>query len=144
MVLGLIADEPRHGYDIIKHLKERFQGSYSPSPGSIYPLLKSLAGVGFVTVTTDGKKRRFTITDAGRDWLATQADELKAINLQLAQAATSIGTHKIGDAISALRATLFATMRVGSVDEEKAARMADVLNKARESIEQISAEDAAA
>ena len=48
LVLGLIAEEPRHGYDIIRDLRARFQGSYSPSPGSIYPILQQLAEAGLV------------------------------------------------------------------------------------------------
>ena len=136
VVLGLIADEPRHGYDIIRHLKDRFQGSYSPSPGSIYPLLKSLAKVGFVTVATEGKKRLFTITPTGREWLASQAEELAAINRQLDEAAEPMGAHNIGTAIAAFRAALFARIRSGGMSEGEALRIARILDQARRDIEQ--------
>jgi DNA-binding PadR family transcriptional regulator len=135
VVLGLVAEEPRHGYDIIRHLKNRFQGSYSPSPGAIYPLLKSLREVGFVTVSVDGKKRLFTITGAGRDWLASQADELATINRQLDEAAAPIDTHNIGEAIAAFRAALFARIRGGDLSTAEAQRITTILDKARKEIE---------
>ena len=136
VVLGLIADEPRHGYDIIRHLKDRFQGSYSPSPGSIYPLLKSLAKGGFVTVATEGKKRLFTITPTGREWLTSQAEELAAINRQLDEAAEPMGAHNIGTAIAAFRGALFARIRSGEMSEGEASRIARILDQARRDIEQ--------
>ena len=136
VVLGLIAEEPRHGYDIIRHLKDRFQGAYSPSPGSIYPLLKSLTMVGFVTMAVEGKKRLFTITPTGREWLDTQAEELAAINRQLNEAAEPMGTHNIGTAIAAFRAALFTRIRGGGMSDAEAARIAGILDKARRDIEQ--------
>ena len=141
VVLGLIAEEARHGYDIILHLKSRFQGSYSPSPGSIYPLLKSLTKVGFVTMQVDGKKRLFTITPTGREWLDSQAEELAAINRQLDEAAEPIDTHNIGAAIAAFRAALFTRIRRGGISEREAARIVAILNKARSEIERDPAED---
>ena len=52
VVLGLIAQEPRHGYDIIQAMSARFQGSYSPSPGAIYPMLRMLAEAGLIASTS--------------------------------------------------------------------------------------------
>src|SRR5215212_1448786 len=66
VVLGLIAEEPRHGYDVIKALEERFAGTYSPSPGSIYPMLQMLEEADLVSSVMSGNKRLFSITDAGR------------------------------------------------------------------------------
>ena len=59
VVLGLIAEEPRHGYDIIKALEAEFQGAYSPSPGAIYPMLQMMEEADLVTSTTTGNKRLF-------------------------------------------------------------------------------------
>ena len=66
VVLGLIAEEPRHGYDIIKALETKFQGTYSPSPGAIYPMLQMLEEADLVVSQAEGNKRLFSITDAGR------------------------------------------------------------------------------
>ena len=57
VVLGLIAEEPRHGYDIIKALEAKFQGAYSPSPGAIYPMLQMLEEADLVSSQVDGNKR---------------------------------------------------------------------------------------
>ena len=70
VVLGLIAEEPRHGYDIIKALEAKFQGAYSPSPGAIYPMLQMLEEADLVVSEADGNKRRYAITEQGKAYLA--------------------------------------------------------------------------
>ena len=137
VVLGLIAEEPRHGYDIIRGLKARFQGSYSPSPGSIYPILQQLAEAGFVSSTSHGPRRRFAVTDSGRAWLAEQQAELDAINAQLDQAAAPIGEQALGEAIQAFRGALFSKMRKGALDASQAGKLRDLLERARREIEDI-------
>ena len=91
LVLGLIAEAPRHGYDIIRDLHDRFQGAYRPSPGSIYPILQMLAEAGLVTSEMHGRQRLFAVSDEGRAYLADQRVELAAINAQLEEAARPIG-----------------------------------------------------
>jgi DNA-binding PadR family transcriptional regulator len=137
VVLGLIAEEPRHGYDIIRGLKARFQGSYSPSPGSIYPILQMLADSGLVTSSSHGPRRLFTITEAGKSWLASQRAELDAINAQLEEAAAPIGEKGIGEAIHGFRGALFAKMRRGALSPEQAGKLRDVLERARREIEEL-------
>ena len=73
LVLGLIAEAPRHGYDIIRDLHDRFQGAYRPSPGSIYPILQMLAEAGLVTSEMHGRQRLFAVSDEGRAYLADSA-----------------------------------------------------------------------
>ena len=70
VVLALLADQPRHGYDIIKALEERSHGAYSPSPGVVYPTLTFLEEAGYTTATTEGAKKVYAITEAGRRALA--------------------------------------------------------------------------
>lgn len=137
VVLGLVGEEPRHGYDIIKGLEQLFQGAYSPSPGAIYPILQTLADAGLVTSERQGTKRRYTITEAGRSYLADQQPELETIRAQLAEAAAPIGVVAIGEAIRAFRAALFAKMRRGTLDEAQARRLRDILVRAREEIEKL-------
>src|SRR5450759_5381888 len=69
LVLRLLADEPRHGYQIIKALGERSNGFYVPSPGMIYPALTYLWELGHASVQTDANRNRYHITDAGRRYL---------------------------------------------------------------------------
>ncbi len=137
LVLGLIAEAPRHGYDIIRDLRARFQGSYSPSPGSIYPILHQLSEAEFVASTSHGPRRRFAITEAGKAWLAEQSTELDAIKAQVANAAAPIGEQAIGESIRELREALFSKMRNGALDAKQAGRLRDVLERARRDIEDL-------
>jgi len=66
LALALIAEQPRHGYEIIKVLEEKTAGWYSPSPGMVYPTLTYLEEVGYVTAQAEGAKKLYTITDEGR------------------------------------------------------------------------------
>jgi DNA-binding PadR family transcriptional regulator len=137
MVLGLIAEEPRHGYDIIKALKARFQGSYSPSPGSIYPILGTLQQAGFVTVKSWGPKKKFTIAPSGEDYLASQRTELDAIRAQIEAAAAPIQDAGLGDTIGALRAALNEKMRRATLTDEQVTRLRELLVKVRNDIENL-------
>ncbi|MGO9990519.1 MAG: PadR family transcriptional regulator [Steroidobacteraceae bacterium] len=75
LILGLLADKPRHGYEIIKALDERSQGYYVPSPGMVYPALTHLEELGRATVEADGTRKLYHITEAGRQYL----DEHRAL-----------------------------------------------------------------
>ncbi|SUM35277.1 transcriptional regulator, PadR family [Staphylococcus gallinarum] len=61
--------ESKHGYQIIKDLEEQFKGFYSPSPGSVYPILQMLEDREFVSISKDGKKKVYTITEEGQTFL---------------------------------------------------------------------------
>ena len=65
-VLLLLAEQPRHGYELLTELADRSDGQWQPSPGSIYPVLKRLARDGLVTATHEDGKRIFSLTDSGR------------------------------------------------------------------------------
>ncbi|MER9315876.1 PadR family transcriptional regulator [Mesorhizobium sp. M0659] len=66
ITLSLLAEAPRHGYDIIKALEERTSGIYSPSPGVVYPTLTFLEEAGYAASAADGNKKVFSITEAGQ------------------------------------------------------------------------------
>jgi DNA-binding PadR family transcriptional regulator len=66
LVLALLAEKPRHGYEIIKELDERSKGFYSPSPGMIYPALTYLEEIGYATVEADGSRKLYHITESGK------------------------------------------------------------------------------
>ncbi len=69
VVLALVAERPRHGYEIIKAIEERFGGSYSPSPGVVYPTLTMLEELGHTTVEEIGGKKLYTVTAEGKAFL---------------------------------------------------------------------------
>jgi DNA-binding PadR family transcriptional regulator len=78
-LLELIAEQPRHGYDLIKALEERYGGFYRPSPGTVYPTLQLLEDEGSITSEASEGKRVYTITEAGSavlaEWRARQQGE---------------------------------------------------------------------
>ena len=137
VVLGLIAEEPRHGYDIIKALEDRFQGLYSPSPGAIYPMLQMLEEADLVASQTEGNKRLYTITDEGRTWLEDNRAELDRINEQLDEAAGDMQGVALGEAIRELRRTLYSRVRGGELSAEEAQKAVDILKKARDDLENL-------
>ena len=84
IALALIAEQPRHGYEIIKVLEEKTSGWYSPSPGMVYPTLTFLEEAGYVTAQAEGAKKLYTITDEGRAYLAENRDFVDAVLERLA------------------------------------------------------------
>src|SRR5499426_1958430 len=79
IALALIAEQPRHGYEIIKVLEDKTAGWYSPSPGIVYPTLTYLEEAGYVTAQTEGAKKLYTITDEGRAYLDQNRDFVDAV-----------------------------------------------------------------
>jgi DNA-binding PadR family transcriptional regulator len=82
-LLKLLDDSPRHGYDVIRLLEDRFMGLYAPSPGTIYPRLQRLEAEGLVTQSQEGGRKVYRITDAGREELAARQDELDELEAEI-------------------------------------------------------------
>jgi DNA-binding PadR family transcriptional regulator len=82
LILGLLAEKPRHGYEIIKALDERSKGFYVPSPGMVYPALTYLEEIGHATVTAEGARKLYNITDAGKEHLQTNIAAADAMMAQ--------------------------------------------------------------
>jgi DNA-binding PadR family transcriptional regulator len=79
IVLALLAEAPRHGYEIIKGLEEKSSGMYSPSPGVVYPTLTFLEEAGYATAASEGNKKVYAITDAGRAHLAENRELVDSV-----------------------------------------------------------------
>ena len=90
VVLALIEKEPRHGYEIIKHIEDLTYGFYAPSPGVIYPTLTYLEEAGYVVAEADGNKKRYAITDEGRKFLDENRSFAATILDRLSQLAERI------------------------------------------------------
>jgi DNA-binding PadR family transcriptional regulator len=84
LALALIAEQPRHGYEIIKVLEEKTSGWYAPSPGIVYPTLTYLEEAGYVTAEASGSKKLYTITSEGRAYLEQNRDFVDAVLERLA------------------------------------------------------------
>lgn len=85
VVLALLAEQPRHGYDIIKALEERSHAAYSPSPGVVYPTLTYLDEAGYVSASAEGNKKVYAITETGRAHLDANRETADGILDALAQ-----------------------------------------------------------
>lgn len=86
LILALLAERARHGYELIKELQERSAGYYVPSPGMVYPALSYLEEIGHASVEAEGAKKLYTITVAGLEYLETNRASADAILAQLVQA----------------------------------------------------------
>jgi DNA-binding PadR family transcriptional regulator len=84
IALALIAEEPRHGYELIKLVEEKTGDWYSPSPGIVYPTLTYLEEAGYVTASAEGSKKLYAITDEGRSYLQANRDLVNAVLARLA------------------------------------------------------------
>src|SRR5258707_3043929 len=85
VILALLEERPRHGYEIIKALEETSKGFYAPSPGMVYPALTYLEEVGFATVEAEGSKKLYRITDAGVAELSDNRAFVESVLAQLAR-----------------------------------------------------------
>ena len=82
LILGLLAEKPRHGYEIIKALDERSKGFYIPSPGMVYPALTYLEEIGHATVEADGARKLYHITETGKQQLESNRGAADALFAQ--------------------------------------------------------------
>jgi DNA-binding PadR family transcriptional regulator len=80
LILDLLKDKPRHGYEIIREMERNFHGFYAPSPGTVYPTLQYLEEAGYVTSREQDGKRVYTITEEGLKFMATEARTMDDIN----------------------------------------------------------------
>ncbi|MEV5877562.1 helix-turn-helix transcriptional regulator [Streptomyces sp. NPDC052101] len=92
-LLKLLDEAPRHGYEVIRLLEERFQGLYAPSAGTVYPRLAKLETEGLVRHTTEGGRKVYAITDAGRAELADRSGELADLELEIRESVAELAAE---------------------------------------------------
>ncbi|MFD5622845.1 helix-turn-helix transcriptional regulator [Streptomyces yangpuensis] len=137
-LLKLLDEAPRHGYEVIRLLEERFQGLYAPSAGTVYPRLSKLEAEGLVTYATEGGRKVYSITEAGRAELADRSGELADLELEIRDSVTELAAEirsdvrgAAGDLRREMRAAATASAtQVGEEDSWKAAK--EELRKARQ------------
>jgi DNA-binding PadR family transcriptional regulator len=141
VILHMIAEKPRHGYEIIKEIEEQVAGAYTPSPGVIYPTLTLLEELGYVTVNAgDGAKKLHEITAEGRAYLDANR---RAVDALLARMAEASRTHAGGVAPQILRAmeNLKLALRLrlsrGPLSEEQINAAAAAIDTAAVGVERI-------
>jgi len=132
LLLSLIAEQPRHGYELIRVIEAMFHGHYAPSAGAVYPVLALLEDMGHAASREEGGRRLYSATDAGRAFLAERQHELDAIAARAGQAAREAARRDVPDsvrrAMHALKHALL--MRDGAWPEDDAARVAAILDRA--------------
>ncbi|MFI6641312.1 helix-turn-helix transcriptional regulator [Streptomyces sp. NPDC050504] len=92
-LLKLLDEAPRHGYEVIRLLEERFQGLYAPSAGTVYPRLAKLEAEGLVTHATEGGRKVYSITEAGRAELAGRSAELADLELEIRESVSELAAE---------------------------------------------------
>jgi DNA-binding PadR family transcriptional regulator len=140
LILDLLTEQPRHGYDIIRALESRSDGFYTPSPGVIYPTLQLLEDQGAVTGTEQDGKRVYAITETGRRLLAERGDMLSGIHERMH--AWGPGRHPelgelMGEVQGMVRALFSPETRGWWSDPAKIQRIRGVLATTREEIERV-------
>ncbi|MEU2074194.1 PadR family transcriptional regulator [Streptomyces sp. NPDC013489] len=92
-LLKLLDEAPRHGYEVIRLLEERFQGLYAPSAGTVYPRLAKLEAEGLVTHASEGGRKVYSITDAGRAELAGRGAELDDLEREIRESVSELAAE---------------------------------------------------
>lgn len=111
-LLALLESGPKHGYELIKALSERFGGTYSPSAGTIYPRLGKLEEEGLVATRTEGRRTNYSITPAGLTELNRRRDELAGVENDISASVRRLADNLRQDIrvnMRGLRADLAAT-----------------------------------
>ena len=134
VILNLLEEKPRHGYEIIKDLEERSGGRYTPSAGAVYPTLTMLEDLGYAVATPEeGGKKVYAITDAGRAHLAENrpvVDELFDRVSQIGDAVFGDNVRPARDAMIHLAKEFGAAMMTGRRTPDQIAAIAAILEKA--------------
>ena len=141
VLLKLIADEPRHGYDLIKAVEDLTEGDYGPSPGVVYPTLNMLEDIGFIAERkSKDSKKVYEATDAGRTHLEENADEVEELIERLEGHGHS-RRHgqrpEIGRAIGNLMTALKNRVAHDGWNEQLLEEVVDILDDAAQRIERV-------
>lgn len=139
VILKLLRDKPRHGYEVMKDLEDRMHGCYSPSPGTVYPTLQWLEDEGLVVARDVEGKKVYEITDAGRTFLETHKDVVEDIFDRVTETVERTVGGTMVEVNRALGQLVKAVYRTGwkAESDEARKRVAEILSKASAEIEAL-------
>ena len=139
VLLKLIADEPRHGYDLIRAIEALTGGAYAPSPGVIYPTITLLDEMGLIDEQqSDGAKKRFAATEAGRLHLADNREQVDALIARLTSvAAERVDRAPIRRAMGNLRVALQDRIMRGDWSDDTLHDVAAMIDEVAQKIERL-------
>ncbi|WP_199099153.1 PadR family transcriptional regulator [Dyella sp. ASV21] len=136
ILLALIAEQPRHGYELIRTIEEMFDGAYAPSPGAVYPTLTLLEELGHTSVTADDGKKLYTITEEGKAFLTENKQAVDAVMSRMEETAKmfarAAAPMALRDAMHNLKRALF--MHGGPWNAAEVKRIGDIIRRAAEDI----------
>jgi DNA-binding PadR family transcriptional regulator len=141
VLLKLIADEPRHGYDLIREIETLTGGAYAPSPGVVYPTLTMLDEMDFIAQQqSEGAKKAFAITDAGEAELDANKEQVEALIARLAavgEERQKTDSRSIRRAMGNLREAVMNRLSAGEIDEETIHRFVALIDETAQKIERL-------
>lgn len=141
VLLKLIADQPRHGYELIRAIEELTGGSYVPSPGMVYPTLTMLDEMGHVAeVKSEGARKAFAVTAEGTAHLAERQAEVEALFARLAELATvneRTDAMPVRRAMGNLRAVLIHRLGRAGVQSATVHEAVAIIDEAAQRIERL-------
>ncbi|PLX36508.1 MAG: PadR family transcriptional regulator [Hyphomicrobiales bacterium] len=141
VVLKLVAEEPRHGYDLIRAIEEASQGVYAPSPGVIYPALSVLQDMGLIEeVDSSGPRKVFTTTEKATAELETNAETVRRLFDRLATLGGRIGERDINPifrAMDNLKAALRARIEDDDTTRDTVHEVAAIIDETAQRIERL-------
>jgi DNA-binding PadR family transcriptional regulator len=141
LLLKLIADQPRHGYELIRAIDELSGGTYSPSPGVVYPALAMLQDLNHIKeMASEGSRKAFEATSEGVAELAANAEKVEALLVRFAALATArgrMGAAPIQRAMENLRSVLRNRLVSGEVSKDQLHDIAAIIDEAARRIERL-------
>jgi DNA-binding PadR family transcriptional regulator len=140
-LLALIAEDPRHGYELIKEIEEMTGGSYAPSPGAVYPTLQLLEDEGSITeADAEGAKKPFRVTEQGEAELEERSEEVKDLMRRLGrhgERTTTVRSHDLFRAMGNLGSVLKNRAKAGKLDEATINEIVDMIDEMAKRIERL-------
>ncbi|MCZ8370441.1 MAG: PadR family transcriptional regulator [Porphyrobacter sp.] len=140
-LLALIAENPSHGYELIKAIEEMTGGDYAPSPGAVYPTLQLLEDEGAIEeAEAEGAKKPFAATTQGLEELKDRKDEVKALLRRLGrhgERTTTVRSHDVFRAMGNLGSVLKNRAKAGKLDEATINEIVDLIDEMAKRIERL-------
>lgn len=141
VILELLAEQPRHGYDIIRALEGRMRGAYRPSPGSVYPTLQMLEDLGYVKSDQQDGKKIYSITPEGRQYLADQGPTIEDIRSRIASGWEAAQRPEVADLMHEVQQLMRALFRHGTHgalnDPRRLQQLREIVHRARAEVDAL-------
>jgi DNA-binding PadR family transcriptional regulator len=133
-ILSLLAEAPSNGYGLIKTIAQKTEGAWRPSPGSIYPTLQQLVDEGLIEALSEGRGTEFSLTDAGREYVAGHAEEMEGAWSAVPEGSDREFHQSVGKLMAVIH-----QFRSGVTEEQRAAAL-EKLNETRRALYKILAD----